>query len=100
MDASFGEEEQWEATNAEENAALEQIEANTVENEAAKQIGANSEENEVTELALPAAWYVCNNLPFFVHLFSFHRCLIIFFLLDLALGKLEENERKGQERKN
>ena len=36
VDASFGEEEQWEATNAEENVALEQIEANTEENEVAK----------------------------------------------------------------
>ena len=36
VDASFGEGGQWAATNAEENAALEQIEANTEENEAAK----------------------------------------------------------------
>jgi hypothetical protein len=43
---------------------------------------------------------ISNNLPFFVHFFSFYRWLIIFFLFELALGKLEEKERKGQERKN
>jgi DNA segregation ATPase FtsK/SpoIIIE-like protein len=100
VDASFGEEKQWAATNTEKNAALEQIEANTEENEAAKQIAANSEENEATELALTVAWYVYNNLPFFMHFFSVYRWLIIFFVFGLALGKLKEKERKGQERKN
>ena len=60
VDASFGEDEQWEAANAEENAASLEDNAAAEENEA-------SLENEATEVA---AWYVCN-LSIFLHLFSF-----------------------------
>ena len=56
VQASFGEEEQWAAANAEENQA-----ANAEENEV-------EEENAANEIAMPAARYVCN-LPFFMHFF-------------------------------
>ena len=58
VDASFGEEEGWAATNAEENAEVELI-------------AATAEENEETELAVPAPWYVCISQLNFVHFFSF-----------------------------
>ena len=54
VDASFGEEEQWAAANAEENATAEEN-------------AASIEENEATEVA---ARYVCN-ISLFLHLFSF-----------------------------
>ena len=72
VDASFGEEEQWAAANAEEHAAAEEnatsLEDNAVGEENAASLEENvAEENEATEVA---AWYVCN-LSIFLHLFSF-----------------------------
>ena len=67
VDASFGEEEQWAAANAEENAAAEE--------------NATSLENEATEVA---AWYVCN-LSIFCICSLFYRWLSL-FLFDPALG--------------
>ena len=60
VDASFGEEEQWAAANAEENAA-------SLEDNPTVEDNPTSLENEATEVA---AWYVCN-LSIFLHLFSF-----------------------------
>ena len=56
VDASFGEEEQWAAANAKENAAAEENAASLEDNAAAEE-NAASLENEATEVA---AWYVCN----------------------------------------
>ena len=67
--ASFGEEEQWAAPNAEENEA-----ANAEDNEAAKKnAGANVQENQANEIAVSTAWYVCN-LPLFYAFVLF--CLV------------------------
>ena len=69
VSASFGEEEQQAAANAEENEA-----ANAEDNEAAEQnVGANVEENKANGIAVPAAWYVCN-LPLFYAFVLF--CLV------------------------
>ena len=66
VDASFGEEEQWAAANAEKNAAAGEN-ATSLEENAAAEENASSLENEATEVA---TWYVCN-VSIFLHLFSF-----------------------------
>ncbi|KAE8788606.1 hypothetical protein D1007_37314 [Hordeum vulgare] len=51
VDASFGQEEQWAAANAEENAAAEENAISLGENAAAQENAASLEENEATKVA-------------------------------------------------
>ena len=80
VDASFGEEEQWVAANAEENAAAMENAA-SLEDNVATEDNATSLENESTEVA---AWYVCN-LSIFCICSLFYRWLSL-FLFDPTLG--------------
>ena len=93
MDASFGEEEQWTAENAEENAAAMEI-----ENAAAMEIE-NAEEIQ-TNAAPPVPWYICSTTFFICICSLFYIWLIILFLTSRIIrgrGKKRPREEEIQE---